>query len=283
MVAKTKKQNHPKRAVLALSGGMDSSSLLIHLLAQGYAVKAISFDYGQKHRYELQQAQKLIQYLNASEKQKNFHLSHHIIKLEGLSKLLHSALIEEGSSIPHGHYEDTTMKDTFVPNRNKIFSSIIQAAALSWSNQTQSSIAISLGIHAGDHTIYPDTTLAFREKDYAAFLEGNWDAENISFYTPFIHIMKADILKDLLKTCKTLSLSFDEILSRTFTAYQTLEYDGKIYSDYRVSSSIERIEAFMLIHHQDPLLYADDIGPVTWETACQYTKETLANATPRDH
>ena len=53
-----------KNAVLSLSGGMDSSTLLLHLLANGYKVTALSFDYGQKHRVELERAQQLVNYIN---------------------------------------------------------------------------------------------------------------------------------------------------------------------------------------------------------------------------
>ena len=55
-----------KQAVLSLSGGMDSSTLLLHLLANGYEVTALSFDYGQKHSVELERAQELINYINES-------------------------------------------------------------------------------------------------------------------------------------------------------------------------------------------------------------------------
>ena len=53
-----------KQAVLSLSGGMDSSSLLLHLLANDYDVTALSFDYGQKHRVELERATSLVEYIN---------------------------------------------------------------------------------------------------------------------------------------------------------------------------------------------------------------------------
>jgi len=79
-----------KQAVLSLSGGMDSSTLLLHLLANGYEVTALSFDYGQKHRVELERAQSLVSYLNSE----NWNVTHQIIKLDGLTQLLNSALVE---------------------------------------------------------------------------------------------------------------------------------------------------------------------------------------------
>ena len=124
-----------KQAVLSLSGGMDSSTLLLHLLANDYKVTALSFDYGQKHRVELERAQELVNYLNSKADEtlaKNDlgeTIMHHFekityqtIKLDGLSTLLNSALVEGGDEVPEGHYENDNMKATVVPNRNKIFS-----------------------------------------------------------------------------------------------------------------------------------------------------------------
>ena len=117
-----------KQAVLSLSGGMDSSTLLLHLLANDYKVTALSFDYGQKHRVELERAQQLVDYLNANsctrEETGNKHIFHpityQVIKLDGLTSLLNSALVSGGDEVPEGHYEEDNMKATVVPNRNKI-------------------------------------------------------------------------------------------------------------------------------------------------------------------
>jgi 7-cyano-7-deazaguanine synthase len=127
-----------KYAVLSLSGGMDSSTLLLHLLNEGYDCTCLSFDYGQKHRVELERATELVSYINSFPIENNFKglrnycpVKHQIIKLDGLAQLLNSSLVEGGSEVPEGHYAEENMKDTVVPNRNKIFSSIIQAVALS--------------------------------------------------------------------------------------------------------------------------------------------------------
>ena len=128
-----------KQAVLSLSGGMDSSTLLLHLLANGYEVTALSFDYGQKHNVELERAKDLVNYINEKENQivedgdkpMFWPIKHQVIKLDGLQQLLNSALVTGGEEVPEGHYAEENMKATVVPNRNKIFSSIIQAVALS--------------------------------------------------------------------------------------------------------------------------------------------------------
>ena len=109
-----------KQAVLSLSGGMDSSTVLLHLLANGYDVTAVSFDYGQKHRVELERAQELVDYLN-DQIYAGKYMNYKVIKLDGLVELLNSNLVEGGDDVPEGHYEEENMKDTVVPNRNKCF------------------------------------------------------------------------------------------------------------------------------------------------------------------
>ncbi len=130
--------NLERPAVLSLSGGMDSSTLLLHLLANNYAVTALSFDYGQKHKVELERATSLVEYINKTMNGRP-RVKHQIIKLDGLQQLLNSALVEGGQDVPEGHYEQDNMKETVVPNRNKIFSSLIQAVALSLATNERSS------------------------------------------------------------------------------------------------------------------------------------------------
>ena len=143
-----------KQAVLSLSGGMDSSTLLLRLLADGYEVTALSFDYGQKHKVELERAKALVQYLNSQVPHFGYPvIRFQVIKLDGLAQLLNSTLVTGGADVPEGHYAEENMKATVVPNRNKIFSSIIQAVALSVSEQKNSKCVIAMGIHSGDHAI----------------------------------------------------------------------------------------------------------------------------------
>ena len=292
-----------KQAVLSLSGGMDSSSLLLHLLANGYQVTALGFDYGQKHKIELDRATSLVEYINSycvvDEESKTveypYNVKHQIIKLDGLSQLLNSALVEGGSDVPEGHYEQDNMKETVVPNRNKIFSSLIQAVALSVATKPITDdctvgqpVAIAMGIHAGDHAIYPDCRQEFRDVDFEAFKAGNWDADLVYHYTPYLEVNKFDILEDGQRSCDILGLDFDEVYKRTNTSYKPIfikdsfDNEGNViewggwYSDYKSAASVERIEAFIKLGRPDPVEYADETGPVTWEVAKAHVEKVLA-------
>jgi len=269
-----------KQAVLSLSGGMDSSTLLLHLLADGYDVTALSFDYGQKHSVELERAQDLVDYLN----QNGQNITYQVIKLDGLSELLNSALVTGGDDVPEGHYAEENMKATVVPNRNKIFSSIIQAVALSIAEAKDTDVHIAMGIHAGDHAIYPDCRQEFRDVDYEAFVAGNWGAEKVKYYTPYLLGDKFDILKDGEICCDKLGINFDAVYKRTNTSYKPIQhvvYDNynnpslEWFSDYKSASSVERVEAFIKLGKPDPVSYADEFGPVVWETVKEYVSSVL--------
>ena len=284
-----------KQAVLSLSGGMDSSTLLLHLLANDYDITALSFDYGQKHRVELERAQSLVAYVNEKNcgcggKAIYGNVKHQVIKLDGLSQLLNSALVEGGNEVPEGHYEQDNMKDTVVPNRNKIFASLIQAVALSIATKpitddcsVGQEVAIAMGIHAGDHAIYPDCRQEFRDTDFEAFKVGNWDSNLVSHYTPYLEVNKFDILKDGELACQKLGLNFDEVYKRTNTSYKpiAISMDSgndwiEWFSDYKSAASVERIEAFIRLGRPDPVAYADETGPVSWEIAKSYVEKVLA-------
>tara|TARA_Y100000996_G_C22543447_1_gene650864 strand:+ start:1437 stop:2234 length:798 start_codon:yes stop_codon:yes gene_type:complete len=259
-----------KQAVLSLSGGMDSSTVLLRLLADDYQVTAVSFDYGQKHNVELKRATELIKYLQNN----NLTVEHHIIKFDGLQGLLNSNLVKGGDEVPEGHYEQENMKDTVVPNRNKMMNSVIQAVALSIAETKQTEVVIAMGIHSGDHEIYPDCRQEFRDIDFEAFRVGNWNSELVSILTPYLDTDKFGILKDGEKCCDKLGIDFDEVYKRTNTSYKpTLEG----YSDYKSASSVERIEAFLTLGRKDPVQYADESGKVDWVVASEHVKNVLEN------
>lgn len=286
-----------RHCVVSLSGGMDSSTLLLRAIVEFDSITAVSFDYGQKHRVELDRARDLVNYLNGRADETKYKsdvaevIMHHfpkvnyqVIKLDGLSQLLNSALVTGGAEVPEGHYASENMKATVVPNRNKIFSSITQAIALSIANETKEQCSIALGIHAGDHAIYPDCRQEFRDADDHAFRMGNWDCDRVSYWTPYLEGDKFTILKDGEKLCEELGIDFHEVYSRTNTSYKPIKWyvrketnAFKWYSDYKSASSVERVEAFIKLGRPDPAEYADETGPVAWGYVVEQVSKVLAS------
>jgi 7-cyano-7-deazaguanine synthase len=261
--------------VLSLSGGMDSSTLLLRCLKEYKNVIAVSFDYGQKHRVELERAQDLVSYINTQLYRVGEvygKVKYQTIKLDGLSNLLNSALVTGGEEVPEGHYEQDNQKETVVPNRNKMFSSIIQAIALSTANQTGKLCDIALGIHAGDFGVYPDCRQEFRDADDYAFRVGNWGAEKVEYFTPYLEGMKYDILVDGQILCTQLGLDFDEVYRRTNTSYKPYPSGN---SDYKSASSVERVEAFIKLGRPDPVIYEDEDGIASWEKVIDHVSKVL--------
>jgi 7-cyano-7-deazaguanine synthase len=267
-----------KHVVVSLSGGMDSSTLLLRCLKEYDTVTALSFNYGQKHVVEIERAQSLVKYLNEA----NQSINYRVIKLDGLVDLLNSALVQGGDEVPEGHYAEENMKATVVPNRNKIFASITQAVALSIADKTGEQCDIAMGIHAGDHAIYPDCRQEFRDADDHAFRMGNWGSEKVGYFTPYLKGDKFTILQDGEVLCNELMLNFDEVYSRTNTSYKPIKiyhrpetYAFSWYSDYKSASSVERVEAFIKLGRPDPVEYADETGPVTWEHVVKEVTKVL--------
>ena len=243
-----------KTAVMALSGGMDSTSLLLRLIREGNSVYTIGFNYGQKHIVELERAEQNIAYLENN----GYKVIHKVVDLSTLMSMFSGSLTSK-EEVPTGHYEEEQMKSTVVPNRNAIFSSIIYGYALSLSNELSTNVSISLGVHSGDHAIYPDCRPEFYKILNHAFEIGNWDAENVSLELPYIDGDKESILQDAIVSCDVLKLDFDTIFANTNTSYDPDEL-GR--SSGKTGSDIERILAFHAIGRKDPVEYQDDWSTV---------------------
>ena len=245
------------RAVMALSGGMDSTSLLLRLLAEGHHVTCVSYLYGQKHSIEISKATENIERLQG----KGLPVEQKIIDLTSAMSSFYSALTTQDYYIPEGHYEEEQMKQTVVPNRNAIFSSILYGMALSISSTQNSDVVIALGVHSGDHAIYPDCRPEFYNALSTAFSIGNWDSDRVSFELPYIDGDKSTILRDALESCEILDIDFDEILRSTITSYNPDEF-GR--SSGKSGSDVERILAFHDIGRVDPIEYVD-----SWESVLE--------------
>ena len=242
---------------MSLSGGMDSTSVLIRLINEGYKIDCLSFNYGQKHVIEIEKAIENIAYLS----REGYQVKHQIIDLTSAMSIFHSSLTNKEIIVPEGHYEETQMKSTVVPNRNAIFSSIIYGYALSIVAKEDINVKIALGVHSGDHAIYPDCRPEFYQSLETSFRLGNWDSEKVDFYLPYVNGDKVTILNDAMKSCQELGIDFDTIFSNTITSYNP---DNEGRSSGKSGSDIERILAFHKIGRRDPIEYIEP-----WEKVLQ--------------
>jgi len=222
--------------VIGLSGGMDSATLLGFLLEQGYEVHCCVFNYGSKHNaYENKAALDVAEYYK-----KNLSpVFVTVFDLREVFKPFESNLLLSGGEIPEGHYADENMKKTVVPGRNMIFAAIM--AGIAESIQAE---AIALGVHSGDHSIYPDCRPEFiKALDTVIFLSSD---KKVQVLTPFITDNKTSILE----------------YGYNYTAF-TVPYHltRTCYKDQAIAcgkcgSCVERLEAFANINQTDPVPYA---------------------------
>ena len=245
-----------KYAILSFSGGLDSTSLLINLIHNDFKVLCITFDYGQNHLLEIEKSKKNIAYLKSAGLDNV--VGHKIVDIKDAFNSDGSSLFNNSEDIPKGHYEDSNMLSTFVPNRNAIFTSIVFSYALSWSKELgDKEVLISLGCHSGDHAIYPDCRPEFYKSLIKSLKIGNWGGELVSDYMPYIDYSKADILKEALNMIKTLNLDHKTIYSNTNTSYSP---DKNGVSPGDTGSDIERILAFNEVGLEDPIQYKKGWG-----------------------
>ena len=217
------------KTVISLSGGLDSGVMLGMLMALGHEVHAVTFDYGSKHgQYEIDAAKRLVAF---------YMVPHQVIDVRGIFAGFNSALLKvDGRPIPEGHYEDKSMSLTVVPGRNMIFASILAGLAESLGYD-----AVSLGIHAGDHAIYPDCRPGFKAAMNKAI--GAATEYKVDLYAPFLEMSKGQIVAEGLEY----NIPFR--LTRTCYKDQPLPC-GKC------GSCTERLEAFAFAGIQDPVDYA---------------------------
>ena len=247
---------------MALSGGMDSTALLLRVLARGGVVTCISYDYGQKHVIELDRASANVDYLHS----KGYIVEHIVADLSSAMSLFDSTLTDSERSVPEGHYEEEQMKQTVVPNRNAIFSSILYGYALSVSAKENVDVSVTLGVHSGDHAIYPDCRPEFYDMLMRAVETGNWGSERVTVNLPYVDGDKESILRDAIISCNSLGLDFDTVFSNTNTSYSPDEL-GR--SSGKTGADVERILAFHAIGRKDPVEYVED-----WDTVLEHAIET---------
>ena len=242
------------KVVISMSGGLDSTCLALYELSNGCEVRAFAFDYGQKHSVELEKLQNNIKFLQS----KNLPITLQVINLKDVFSDSQSSLCGVGD-IPKGQYENSNMTSTVVENRNVIFSSIIYAKALGWAKQTDSNVSITLGIHAGDHCLYPDTTPESQSMARELFRISNWGSEKVDYIAPFVNVTKGEVLDMGLKSMHSLEFSdadIEEVLKNTHTCYSPNE-NGESCGE--CGSCMERAEAFQYCDMKDPISFVEKV------------------------
>ncbi|MFI9644379.1 7-cyano-7-deazaguanine synthase QueC [Micromonospora sp. NPDC051925] len=222
----------PRRAVLSVSGGLDSTVMAYLLHSRGSELVILSVDYGQRHVRELESATATALALGARQ---------HRIDLRGIGALLAgSALTDEQVAVPDGHYTDESMRATVVPNRNALLLDLAVGVAVSVEAD-----AVVFGVHAGDHTVYPDCRPDFVRAYSAMALVANegFLPDGFRVMAPFLHATKTQIV--------SLGAELGVPLERTWSCYR----GGKLHCGV-CGTCVERREAFVLAGVVDPTEYA---------------------------
>ena len=214
------------KVLAVVSGGMDSVTMLHDLVAQGHEVSVVSFNYGQRHIKELEVAKRNADKLG---------LKHKVIDMAFMAQLLDNSALTGDTDVPEGHYEADNMKLTVVPNRNMIMASI--AVGLAVNNGQE---AVALGVHSGDHAIYPDCRPEFIKELNDVTQIANY--EPIIILAPYIDKDKTSIIK------RGLEIGVD--YSKTWTCYK-----GLSKACGKCGSCQERLEAFRNNNKEDPVDY----------------------------
>ena len=215
-----------KTAVVILSGGLDSTTLLYDVRQQGYEIHALSFNYGQRHKKEL---------IKAKQTCKILRIPHIILPLDVLNKVAPSTLTRKNQKIPEGNYNDENMKLTIVPNRNMVMLSLATAYAIGIKADK-----VFYGAHGGDHAIYEDCRRVFVEALAKAIALA--DKHVVILEAPYLDMDKGDI------AIKGKKLGVD--FSKTWTCYKGKEKACGVCGACR-----ERLEAMKKAGIKDPIEY----------------------------
>lgn len=171
---------HPPTSVVLLSGGIDSTTALAVATATTTPVLALSVDYGQRHRREVDAAARVASH---------YRVPHTVLDLTGWGGLLTgSALTDTTVAVPDGGDMGPGASDTVVPNRNAVL--LMSAVGIA---QSRGASEVWVAVHAGDHTVYPDCRPEFIEaadRTARVATEGR-----VRIVAPFVRSTKADIVR----------------------------------------------------------------------------------------
>lgn len=215
------------KAIVVLSGGLDSTTALYWALKNYDEVDAVSVNYGQRHSIELEYASATCNALG---------VRHDVLEAGSLGLVLSGSALTDNVEVPHGHYEDESMRSTVVPNRNAILLNLVAGIAVARGAQ-----AIVTGVHAGDHAIYPDCRPEFIEAMRSLLAVANY--EPVAVEAPFLTSSKAEIA------------SIGDFLGVDFTKTYSC-YEGGREHCGQCGTCVERVEAFELAGVADPTHYA---------------------------
>lgn len=219
-----------KKAIAIVSGGLDSITLAYYLKSEGYSLHLLSFDYGQRHKKELAFAQRCAQRLDAP---------FNIIDISSVGRLLSGSALTDGDvAVPDGHYAQANMSVTVVPNRNAVMLAIGFSIAAAQGAET-----VAIGVHGGDHFIYPDCRPEFLQRFNFMEQASLGEYSSVSLYAPFAHMGKEGIVK----MGASLGVPFEE----TWSCYR-----GDEVHCGTCGTCVERKEAFALSGITDPTQYA---------------------------
>lgn len=220
-----------KKAVVIVSGGLDSVTLAYHLKTEGYSLHLLSFDYGQRHKKELTFARLCAERL---------HAQYNLMDMSGLGTLLKgSALTDTDVNVPNGHYADDNMSLTVVPNRNAVMLAIGFSIAAA-----EGADCVAIGVHGGDHFIYPDCRPEFIEQFARMEQAALGEYAHVDLHTPFLHLDKSGIVKRGAE----IGVPFAE----TWSCYK-----GHDHHCGMCGTCVERKEAFALAGIVDPTQYQE--------------------------
>jgi 7-cyano-7-deazaguanine synthase len=225
------------KAIVICSGGLDSVTLAHKIYQLGDIIRLVSFDYGQRHRRELDFAGRCAARLG---------VRHDIVNISGVGRMLTGSSLMGDGDIPEGHYAEESMKSTVVPNRNAIMLAIAFGMAQSLEADT-----VATAVHGGDHFIYPDCRPGFISAFQAMQDQAQDGFADIQLYTPYVTWSKADIVAE----GAILNVPFAD----TWSCYK-----GGISQCGRCGTCVERRQAFDLAQVNDPTTYED---PDYWKTA----------------
>lgn len=223
------------KAVVLLSGGIDSSTTLAFAIAEGYKPYALSFDYGQRHRIELESARKVAQSLGVKK--------HLLIKFN--MREIGGSALTSSIEVPKEREKKEEIPPTYVPARNTIFLSF----ALAWAEVLEAP-NIFIGANAVDYSGYPDCRpeylQAFEKMSNLATKASVEARIHFNIKAPLLYMPKAEIIK--LGT----SLGLD--YSLTWSCYDPQERGGRFSACLRCDSCLFREKGFLEAGIKDPLL-----------------------------